>query len=306
MKYNDYLFKLLSEIAIQKNFEITGLSDNYIIEIKDKNTKKAFYIYGNRFPLNNASSQKICSDKSALSDVLTLNNIPHINHVLFKHPKYNIPWKFNTLKQLLVNNSNGLVVKDNFGSCGNNVYLVKTIFQLKRAVTKILKQGLDIAVSPYVNYENEYRLIMLDGKCEACYKKVRPFVVGDGKTSLNKIVKNKYSELNFTLPFFKRFITPKKEEKITIGWKHNLKMNSIPQNITDEKLKNDLINFAEKVLKVIKMNFCSVDLFIENEQIKVLEINSIVSMNGYANYSKENYNTTKNIFTKAIEASLKV
>lgn len=306
MKYNDYLFKLLSEIATKKNFEITGLSDNYIIEIKDKNTKKTFYIYGNRFPLNNASSQKICSDKSALSDVLALNKIPHVIHTLFKHPKYNMPWKFSTLKRHLVNNPQGLVIKDNFGSCGNNVYLVKTNFQLKKAVRKILKQGLDISLSPYVNYENEYRLIMLDGICMACYKKVRPFVKGDGKTSLRKLVFNKYAELNFNLPLISKFKIPKKDEKITVGWKHNLKMNSIPENITDEKLKNQLVDFAKKVLTTINIKFCSVDLIFDNTELKVLEINSIVSMNEYANYSKENYKTTKEIFTKAIEASLKL
>ena len=63
------------------------------------------------------------------------------------------------------------------------------------------------------------------------------------------------------------------------------------------------IAFAKKVTKTINLKFCSVDLYIENNKIKVLETNSIVSMNSFANYSKENYNKTKQIFLEAVNAS---
>jgi hypothetical protein len=41
-----------------------------------------------------------------------------------------------------------------------------------------------IAVSPYVEYETEYRCILLNNKIELVYSKQRPFVVGDGKSTV--------------------------------------------------------------------------------------------------------------------------
>ena len=69
MIYNDYVYKLLCELGKENNFKIKGFSQNYIIEVK-KDKNNLFYIYGNCFPLNNATSQKLCAEKSALSEIL--------------------------------------------------------------------------------------------------------------------------------------------------------------------------------------------------------------------------------------------
>ena len=175
--------------------------------------------------------------------------------------------------------------------------------QLKIAVNNIFKQNLDLAVCPYVEIENEYRLIMLNGECKVCYKKVRPFVLGDGKTTVKNLIIKKYNNLIFDT--HKKILNKilNKDEKIILGWKHNLKWHSTPEEIVDNKLKERLINFAKKVVKLINLKFGSVDLYLDNNKIKVLETNSIVSMNSFANYSKENYNKTKQIFLEAVMAS---
>ena len=86
MTYNDYVYQLLLELSTQNNFKVTGFSENYILEIK--NDKKCFYVYGNCFPLNDATSQKLCYDKNALSLILKRNNIDCLEHELFKNPNY--------------------------------------------------------------------------------------------------------------------------------------------------------------------------------------------------------------------------
>ena len=115
MIYNDYLFKFLKEIVNEKDYQIKGFSQNYIIKILCKKLNKSVYIYGNRFPLNNASSQKICADKSALSQVLTECKIPNVEHTFYKNPKFKTKLNYKQLKECLLNNPNGLVVKDNNG-----------------------------------------------------------------------------------------------------------------------------------------------------------------------------------------------
>ena len=82
-------------------------------------------------------------------------------------------------------------MKDNKGYCGNNVFWVKNKTQIKKAVNKIFKQNLDLAVCPYVDIEDEFRLIMLNGECKVCYKKVRPYVIGDGKLNVKNLILKK-------------------------------------------------------------------------------------------------------------------
>lgn len=301
MTYNDYVFKLLLELSASNNFSVKGFSQNYIIEVS--NNKDKFYIYGNCFPLNDASSQKLCADKSALSMVLKLNDVNCLEHELYKNPDYDPTFNINLIENKLKENPKGLVLKDNKGYCGNNVFWVKNKTQIKKAVNKIFKQNLDLAVCPYVDIEDEFRLIMLNGECKVCYKKVRPYVIGDGKLNVKNLIAKKYKDIKFDLPFKTLNTTPNKNEKIVLGWKHNLKWHSTPEEVVDKKLEKKLIEFAKKVVKTINLKFCSVDLYIEDDKIKVLETNSIVSMNSFANYLKENYNKTKQIFLEAVNAS---
>lgn len=301
MIYNDYLYKILCELGKENNFKVTGFSQNYIIEVK-KNKDNVFYVYGNCFPLNNATSQKLCADKSALSQILQQNKIDCVKHKLFKHPSYDKNSTFKNIKNELENNSQGVVCKDNKGFCGNNVFLAKTNYQLKKAIKQIFKNNLDLAISPFVNFEDEFRLIMLNNECKVCYKKIRPFVIGNGKDNVKTLLGKNFNNLNFKIKKSLLKTIPKNNEKITLNWKHNLKLNSTPQVVTDKKLKQNLINFAKKVTTLLNLNFCSVDLIID-KKIKVLEVNSIVSMNSFANFNKDNYNKTKEVFLEAVNNS---
>jgi len=304
MIFNEELHNLIINIAKENNIKVVGLSHNYILQLTNLENKNIF-IYGNLFPLNNGSIQKICCDKSALSDVLSLNNIPHIHHTLFKNPKSFKEYKDNTLLNYLTKNPQGVVLKDNNGSCGKDVYLIKTKHQLKKYARVIFKNFLDIAVCPYVNYTDEYRLIMLDGECLVCYKKIRPFVVGDGKTRVYKLIKQKFKDFakEFKLPLKDRLKVLESGATLTVGWKHNLKHHSEPQVVKDNKLKQRLISFAKNTVRTLGLRFSSVDLIINNGKIEVLEINSIVTMLAFSKFSKQNYDLTKKIYLKAIQKS---
>lgn len=299
MKNSNYLFEILSKISEQKNYEIKGYSNNYIIEIS-KN-KKSVFLYGNCLPLNNNSSQKISADKAALYTVLSSKNIPCVEHKIIKHPSFDMGFAFNKLEDILLKNPSGIVVKDNKGSCGRNVFLVKNKKDLKLSINKIFSKNQDIAVSPFIENATEYRLIMLDNKLCVAYKKEKPFVVGDGKSTVKKLIKNNYGNFNFELPKAELNKKPKLNEKFVVGWKNNLAFNSSPETVLDSILKAKLTNLAKKVTKALNLRFCSVDIFEQNGTLKVLEINSIVSMEYFSKNSNENYTLTKKIFDIALQ-----
>jgi len=303
MKYLNPLFEIFKDISKKNNYQIEGLSQNYIIKLTNKN--KTIFTYGNSLPLNNNVCQKICHDKSAFCLLMSKNNIPYVQHKLFKNPHSNKNWKYKDIFTELKKNKE-IVIKDNSGSCGINVYKTKNKIKTYFLCKKIFKQGKDVAISPFINYEDEYRLIMFNGKCELCYKKIRPFVIGDGKNKIKNIIKKTNKQkLNFKIPFTIQNKILKKGEKFNIGWKHNLNMNSSPEIITDEDLKENLENIAKKITDLIDIKFCSVDIINDNGTFKVLETNSIVSMGKFSEKTHENYNIAFNIYEKAIKSSFK-
>ncbi len=301
MKNSNYLYEILSEISTEKNYQITGYSNNYIIEVTNKN--KSIFLYGNCFPLNNNASQKISADKSAVYTVLSAKGLPCVEHKIIKHPSFDMGYAYDKLETFLQSNPAGIVVKDNKGSFGRDVFLVRDNKHLKTSINKIFSKNKDIAVSPYIENANEYRLIILDGKLCVAYKKQRPFIVGDGKSTVKKLIKDTYGNFDFELPKTDLNKKPQLNEKFTVGWKNNLCFNSTPQVVTDQKLKNKLKTLAVKVAKTLNLRFCSVDIFEVENSLKVLEVNSIVSMEIFSKASEENYNLTKNIFKSALQKS---
>lgn len=297
---SQFLYNLLVEICKEKHYKINGFSYNYIIEIS--NNKKSVLLYGDCLPLNNNIAQKISRDKCALYETLSFKKIPCVKHELVKHPAYELGKNsYKILEEKLTNNSNGLVIKDNRGSCGRNVFYVKNNKELKNVANKIFSMWQDIAVSPFIENTCEYRVIILDGKLCVAYKKERPFIIGDGKNSIKKLVESKYNNFNFEIKKEDLNKKPKKDEKVLIGWKNNLCCNSIPQIITEKNLKNKLTKFAKKVTDALDLRFASIDIFDTKEGFKVLETNAIVSMEIFASISVDNYNLTKKIFSSALD-----
>src|SRR5260370_14726422 len=85
---------------------------------------------------------------------------------------------------LLSQHPEGLVVKPNEGTSGKSVFWVSTRPRLERAVAEIFSSHLTLAVSPFVEIEDEVRVIVIDELAVVVYRKNRPYVVGDGKRSL--------------------------------------------------------------------------------------------------------------------------
>ena len=298
-EYNLTHYNFFADVAKDLNCTIKSLSNNYIFEVFSIDKNKKFYIINNALPLNSNTSQKACADKCATSIILTQNKVDCVEHMLLKNPNVIKNWDKQAL-QNLIDEYKTVVVKDNSGSCGLMVYRAKNVKEIQKYANQIFKNGKDVAVCPYINYENEYRLIMLNHKCEICFKKIRPFVEGDGKSNIKSLVLNKYGkEALDILEDINANQKPKEKEVVTVGWKSNLEMFSTPEDITDKTLKKTLETLAKKCTKALGTTFCSVDIIDDNGIFKVLEVNSIVSVQKYAGYSAENYKKAKLMFKKA-------
>jgi glutathione synthase/RimK-type ligase-like ATP-grasp enzyme len=149
---------------------------------------KRHFAFGYDLGLNSAVAHRIANDKAATAEVLQICGVPCVPHTLFLNPKLNeyIPpqrsWE--TMLALLRENPDGIVVKPNEGTSGESVFKVLTEPDLELAVHKIFSSSLGLAISPYLDIENEVRVVLIDHDPVVIYSKDRPAITGDGKHSL--------------------------------------------------------------------------------------------------------------------------
>ena len=293
--------KLLKELCAEQNIEITSFSGDWIFQLNKDG--KIMLILGYKFPNNDAALEQICDDKCALSDVLQHNGIPCVPHHYFMRPDNT--WFAGTRGEwadmaALLEKYGTAVCKVNSGSGGTNVYKARNMRELEAAVTKIFSVSNSLAIAPYINIQNEFRCIICDGEVRLIYRKLRPFVVGDGVRSAAELIAAKTFAKLETDDNLDLAVVPAAGEKFEISWKHNIGRGASPEVVTDPTLTEPLCAFASSVAKKLNVRFASIDVVNDGEGLRVLEINSGVMMEGFAASSPENYATAKRLYTDAV------
>ncbi|MDR3186008.1 MAG: hypothetical protein LBU04_04280 [Christensenellaceae bacterium] len=292
------LVKALKEICSLKGIKATFFSYDWIAKLEYKNN--VMLIYGYQFPINDAVSDMLCRDKSATFEVLTNSKIRAIEHWLFMSPT----WKHyiddqsdNQRLRELLRKHERIVLKPNEGTSGENVFLVEDDYTLKTASSAIFKKSHMMAVSPYYVIDDEYRIIVVEDEVRLIYRKIRPFVVGDGVSSIKKLAKDKYTGFEFDLP--DNTLLPK-DSIYTLTWKHNLGAGASAEIITDPNLYSYLSKIAIDAKDAVGIKFASVDIAKTNDEFRVLEINSGVMAEHFSRQSKANYDIILNIYAEMI------
>ena len=302
------LVKIVKDICLENNIDFQSFSYDWILQLS-ANSRKMF-IYGYKFPNNNASIEQICNDKSALSDILAANNIPHVRHYYFMSPNNeqytgeNGDW--DKMKGLL-HKYKKLVCKSNTGSGGRNVFKVNSQKTLEIAVYNIFSKTKSMCIAPYKIIKAEYRIIIVNSNIEVIYEKRRPIVTGNGFDTIEKLIDQDPtlhdveidSDLNFDL-------IPQLGEKIEVSWKHNLGQGAKPFIVNDVLLKEKLSALALSCALALDLEFASIDIVEDETGLEILEINSGIMMENLAQSSKENYYIAKEIYQKAIFSFLKM
>jgi glutathione synthase/RimK-type ligase-like ATP-grasp enzyme len=135
------------------------------------------FAFGYDIGLNSAMAHRIANDKSATSDVLALSAVASIPHTLFLSPKLGKHVAPNGSREamlgLLAKHPDGVVVKPNEGTSGRFVFRADSEAELEHAAEEIFASHLSLAISPFVEIEQEVRVILLDGDPLVVYRKER-------------------------------------------------------------------------------------------------------------------------------------
>jgi glutathione synthase/RimK-type ligase-like ATP-grasp enzyme len=252
---------------------------------------KRHLAFGYDLGLNSAVAHRIANDKAATADVLQACGIPCIPHTLFLSPKMNeyIPpqrsWE--AMLALLRENPDGIVVKPNEGTSGDSVFKVSNEPDLELAVHRIFSSSLGLSISPYVAIENEIRVVLLDHRPLAVYRKNRPAITGDGAHSLLELalaatpVERRSTVLPDMLADLDRAaldaIVPAGQRRV-LNWRHNLDSGARPELLQQGGVREACIEIAVQAADAIGIRFGSIDVVEVGGALKILEINSGVMM----------------------------
>jgi hypothetical protein len=313
--------KIIREICKEDGIGLTSFDDWAYCLRKDE---KHNFIYGYQFGLDNAAVASILKDKSAASEMMTAAGVAHVPHWCVMspaHPEFcslDSGWLF--LEEIF-NKYHDLVLKDNQGTGGRLVFRVKNRQELEKACHEIFSTAASLAVSPYVPIEKEYRVVVLNGRMELAFSKIRPHITGDGVSTIRELLCELVRTASSTQlgELFTRGqqstlfgagqsadTVLSEGEELVLEWKHNLGQGASAQLVTDEQIKEQLRPLVMSAVELFDLHFASIDVVKTPEGLKILEINSGVMMENLARTDAVCYQLAKETYRKAIHCMLEL
>lgn len=295
---------IIQEVCLEEGISFSSLSKDWVMILEKDN--KSRMLVGNKFDLNGHALGLICDDKYALYEVLKHYNIPIVEHNIVYAPSNNATFavgcnSLDYLKELFLKYNKSVVLKRNRGFIGNGVYHIVDEDDLEEKYNLLCVKNDSLSLSPFMEIENEYRVIMLNGNVELIYKKELPIVVGDGKSTLRELL------LDFNYEFFEDYDSDNKDiilkngEEFVYNWQFNLSKGARASLDINEDVKKQVLELAYKVARKVDFKFVSIDIIkASDNKYYVLEINSGVTMNKCTNKIPNGYSIAKEIYRKAV------
>lgn len=296
--------KILYEICREEGIRISSYSYDWAFCLQKDN--KRCFILGYQFGLNPSSVQQVCNDKNIASEVLKEEGIPSVYHACCMAPSM-LQYTGGTgnWSLLLEKLREGpLVCKDNYGTGGNLVFKVETQAQLEQAAASIFACSEAMAVCSFEKILEEYRLVMLDGQIRLAFSKIRPYLLGNGTSTVGELMGEALARgqiHDFAIPGVSELgKVPGKNEKYLLNWKHNLGQGAAAEELSVSQLDGKITGLAARTAQALGIRFASIDLIRTGEGWKVLEVNAGVMMEHFASSGPEQYRKAKAIYRDAI------
>lgn len=239
---------------------ITPLQEGKFVLYLDKDTIIAHLLEKKGYRLfNSAQAIADCDDKARTYMLLSENEVP-IPQTVFGPLNYSYEISESFIKNLENTLPFPLIAKDNHGSLGNNVFLLKTESELSDFELTHRYNGRLYQEFISSSFGVDYRLLVIDGQLVAAMKRVNE--TGDFRSNIAQGGKGYQTEVP---PSYKVL--------------------------------------AEKVARLLKLDYCGVDLLIgKNQEPLLCEVNSNAFLEGiekvsginiasiYASYIKRKMN----------------
>lgn len=299
---------LIREVCDELEIKLEKLSFGWILQLSKNG--KVIHITGNRFDINPEAGGNIACDKYATYEVLKSQGVPVVEHTMLFNPATRTKYIGNegiyitVVSEFLKHGC--LVVKPNNGCEGIGVALCRTLGETEVAIQKLFKTHNSVSICPFYDIKTEYRTFYLKGKVLLIYGKTKPYVLGDGKSTIGeliekldlpdkKVVRENLNEIDLEH-------IPNKDEKVELSWKHNLSGGALPTVLEKSELYNEIEKIACQAGNAINMNFATIDVIqTVDDNFYVLEVNSGVCATIFVDLVEGGRDLIKEIYKEALE-----
>ena len=295
--------RLLYDICEDEGIEVESYSYEWAHRLKRNGEVK--YVVGYQFPLNNAASKEICQDKVLTYGILHDAGVPAVLHIFLpSRGSYSGMDRddFRDIAKSILRTDGRAVVKDNNGTGGNRVYLVKSVEEFDEALDQVFLSAYGAALSPFLEIEEEYRVVMLGEEPLLTIRKKRASVVGDGSSTMHELMakdpKNERYLKHMSLEELAS--VPAAGEKRYLTWKHNLGQGGTGVVEEDPAVLAAVHPIAKAAVKVLGTGFVTVDVVLSKGSYQVLEVNGGVMMEHFSGQDEDCYRRAKTVYTRAI------
>lgn len=308
------LAKIVCEVCAARGLELASFSDDWVFQLRKG--QRSARIFGYDFDLNTAAAKMIAKDKSATSDLLGANGIPRVEHRLFHGPQLAgyVPMEGNwrSMLDFFERCRKDVVCKPNEGTCGRGVLRARKEAELESAVHKLFSQSRSISLSPYEAFNAEYRVGVVKGSVEFMYRKDRPQVFGDGRSTVRDLILSRIASAGNVRSHAELInglaenqvdesLIPAAGEVVILNWRHNLGQGAQPQMVDPSSSAGGrLAKLATESLDALGVTVASADIVELNGTLKVLEVNSGIMMENLVRSVPDGWNIAKRFYDKII------
>lgn len=313
VSFDSTLHNVIKEIADTYNIKFDLIADKRVIELTNEKFRR--YIVGYYFDLNDSSSWMIARYKHLASSIFQVRGIPHIEHKVFRNPKIfsDIDSNWFEMVEFAKKYDYNIVCKPNSGSFGSGVVHISSQARLEEVTANLFTRYSAITLSPYYEIISETRFVILTNECVLIYKKERPFLRGNGRDSISKLLIDLIPSFD-TLYDFTEYLEHQgmdKSDSISLnrilaigeiyylGWKHNSTKPSSYTLLSESPFET----LAIKAADALNLSFASVDVVETGEGPKIIEANSGVS---FRKLYKNHYDIVKDVYAKAVKRMFQI
>ncbi|MBW4717082.1 ATP-grasp domain-containing protein [Saccharothrix obliqua] len=232
-------------------------SDHWLAELVAGDRR--VLLIGQVFPLNNAAAAQIATDKVATFELLTAGGVRAVPHRLLRFAGLADPLGFTRTAVGLP-----AVLKPHRESSGVDVLRARDDVEAREHLHHLSVRYRAIAVSPFLDVAEEYRVVVLDDVVLLVYRKA----IAPGE------------------------------------WRHNLRFGARPDLAVDPATTAELSTVARNAMRVLDLRFASVDVVAVAGGLSVLEVNSGVTLEHFSQAGDRHHDIATAVYRAAVRACL--
>ena len=307
----------LRAFARENGLELEEFCHNWVHKLTNPKTGKSSFVFGYDLGLNPSSVAQICRDKVATSEILETAEIPVVPHRLIIQPNLvsyaPSATESEVLKQVFDESGEQIVVKPNEGTGGRDVYKVRSIAQAIPIIERMHAMDKAVAVCPYVEIEQEWRVYVLNGEARIVLKKVPSIIDGDGASKVETLARRmledqKVDELLRLTPHLRKEWNDlgilSDGESVRLNWRNNLSQGATPEIVDTKLAPKVVVELATKASSVLGLMLGSIDIVEFGSALQVLEVNAGVMIERLAISSAECERVANEFYRDALEKKI--